>query len=400
MTVENTLPNGLKTSVLGSQYKTEDDENLNLLDGHLGNVGNPHGVTALQAGAEPTLGFTPEDSANKSAANGYASLSVTGKVPVAQLPTATQVGEGVLEIATFAEALAGSADDKIITPKKAFDIINASPNRNAVLNGDFDIWQRGASFSNPATNAFTADRWMTKYNGSGSAFTVSRQAFTLGQTDVPNEPESYLRYDVTTAGSSGTFRQVNNIIESVRLFAGKKVTLSFYAKAASAITLANVRFQEYFGSGGSPSSSVYTTFATSVLITTAWQKFSYTIDVPSISGKTLGSNSNDYSAVVIGMPVNSTFTLDIAQFQLEAGEVATTFEAKSVNHELMHCQRYYVNFTGRTINGDLWVSWPTQMRSAPTLTSTVGTAANGKVNGCTLNNSAAANVTITATAEM
>ncbi len=62
MTVESTLPNGLKTSVLGSQYKTEYDENLNLVDGHLGNVGNPHAVTAVQAGAEPTLGFTPEDS--------------------------------------------------------------------------------------------------------------------------------------------------------------------------------------------------------------------------------------------------------------------------------------------------------------------------------------------------
>ncbi|GMT42391.1 MAG: hypothetical protein IEMM0002_0802 [bacterium] len=32
MTVENTLANGLKTSVLGSQYKTEYDENLSLLD--------------------------------------------------------------------------------------------------------------------------------------------------------------------------------------------------------------------------------------------------------------------------------------------------------------------------------------------------------------------------------
>lgn len=399
MTVEITLPNGLKTSVLGSQYKTEDDENLNLLDGHLGNVSNPHTVTAVQAGAEPTLGFTPENSANKDAVNGYAGLGPGGLIASGELPAASESLAGASKIATQADAKAGFGYG-YTTPGKVFDILNSSTLRNMMLNGCFDVWQRGTSFSAPATNAFTADRWLTKYNGSGSTFTVSKQAFTLGQTDVPNEPASYLRYDVTVAGSSESFRQINNIIESVRSLAGKKVTLSFYAKASSSINLPNVRMQQYFGSGGSPSSDVYTTFATSIPIGTTWAKYQATVTIPSISGKTLGTNSNDYLSVDVGMPTNSAFQLDIAQFQLEPGDVATAFELRSTNHEIMHCQRYYIGFTGRTINGDLWVSWPTTMRSSPTLTSTVGTAANGKVNGCTLNHTAAADVTITAAAEM
>ncbi len=303
-------------------------------------------------------------------------------------------------IASSTYSRAGINDVMAITPKKAFDIINASPNRNVVLNGDFDIWQRGASFSTPTSNAYNADRWLTTYNGAGSTFTISKQAFALGQIDVPNEPESYLRYDVTAAGSSETYRQLRNIMESVRSFAGKKITLSLWIKASAGITLANVRLLQYFGTGGTPSSAVYTTFGSSIAVTTTWTRLSATITVPSISGKTIGSNSNDYIALAVGLPVNSAFQLDIAQFQLELGEVATTFAKRTLAAELDLCQRYYIDFAGRTINGDFWVSWPKQMRSAPTLTATVGTAANATVNGCTVNHSAASATTITASAEM
>ncbi len=50
MSVESTLPGGLKKSVFGSQWKTEHDENLDLLDGHLEDTANPHGVTKSNVG--------------------------------------------------------------------------------------------------------------------------------------------------------------------------------------------------------------------------------------------------------------------------------------------------------------------------------------------------------------
>lgn len=55
-------------------------------------------VTAL-AGKQPSLGFTPENTANKGAANGYASLDAGGKVPSAQLPSFV---DDVIEAANFA----------------------------------------------------------------------------------------------------------------------------------------------------------------------------------------------------------------------------------------------------------------------------------------------------------
>jgi hypothetical protein len=45
------------------------------------------------------LGFTPENAANKGAANGYAGLDGTSKVPAAQLPGATGSAAGTMSAA-------------------------------------------------------------------------------------------------------------------------------------------------------------------------------------------------------------------------------------------------------------------------------------------------------------
>ena len=54
-------------------------------------------VTSI-SGKEDSLGFTPEDSANKGAANGYAPLDSSAKVPAANLPSYV---DDVIEVANF-----------------------------------------------------------------------------------------------------------------------------------------------------------------------------------------------------------------------------------------------------------------------------------------------------------
>ena len=218
--------------------------------------------------------------------------------------------------------------------------------RNAIINGNFDIWQRGTSFPSLANAGFLADRWRVVFNGGGTR-TLSRQPFTLGQTDVPNEPTYFLKWNQTVAGSAQTANDLRQKIESVRSFAGRQVTLSFYAKAASAATLPSVGLSQNFGTGGSPSTEVSTLAAASVALTTSWQRFSYTITLPSITGKTLGSDGNDTIDLVIRMPLNATFNIDIAQVQIEAGPVATPFERRPIGTELALCQRYYESGTAR-----------------------------------------------------
>ena len=213
--------------------------------------------------------------------------------------------------------------------------------RNAIINGGFDIWQRGTSFSNPGSGNFTADMWSIGYDGSGATRTISRQTFAMGQTDVPGSPEYFYRYDQSVAGSGATKSTATVKIEDVTTFSGQSVTVSFYAKAGSSITLPNIILGQFFGTGGSPSANVDTTVASSVSITTSWTRYSYTVSVPSVSGKTKGSDGNDCLILDIQVPINTTFTLDLSNVQVELGSVATPFERRTIALEQSLCDRYF-----------------------------------------------------------
>ena len=215
--------------------------------------------------------------------------------------------------------------------------------RNRIINGNFDIWQRGTSFNVITSYTYTADRWSLLYDGSGATRTISRQAFALGQTDVPNEPIYYVRYNQSVAGTGGTYSIFENRIEGVRTFGNQTVTTSFYAKANTTISNLNLIFRQSFGAGGSPSAVTYT-IGPLFTLTSTWTKYQFTLSIPSVSGKTLGTDGNDFIGMYISMPNNSTFTIDFSQFQVELGNIATPFEFRPYGIELQLCQRYYQQF--------------------------------------------------------
>ena len=226
--------------------------------------------------------------------------------------------------------------------------------RNAIINGNFDVWQRGTSQT--ATGYGSADRWKTQVGTSTQ--TVTQQAFTTGQTDVPYNPKYYYRNVVTTGSTAPSYVILNQFIEGVGSFAGETVTLSFYAKADASKNIA-IEFSQQFGTGGSPSATVNGIGVDTVSLTASWAKYTVTVSIPSISGKTLGTDGNDSLQLFIWLDAGSDYnartnslgnqsgTFDIAQVQLEKGSVATDFERRSYGEELALCQRYY-----QRINGD------------------------------------------------
>ena len=259
--------------------------------------------------------------------------------------------------------------------------------RNKAINGGFDIWQRGTSFSNPASGSYIADRANILYDGSGATRTISQGQFDpyvsgASITATPptgTSPTYFLRYNQSVAGSSASYNILYiNRTEDVRVLAGKTVTVSFYAKAAANLTIGGVYFEQVFGSGGSPSSNVYSTISGSTSVTTSWQRFSYTVAVPSASGKVIGSSANSsYTGIIMYLPINTTFTLDIWGLQVEEGSVATPFEQRPIGTELALCQRYY--YTSGTVYSMAYMSmntnqtgemltwaFPVTMRAVPT----------------------------------
>tara|TARA_R100001460_G_scaffold13158_2_gene29867 strand:+ start:117 stop:1160 length:1044 start_codon:yes stop_codon:yes gene_type:complete len=208
--------------------------------------------------------------------------------------------------------------------------------KNLIINGNYDIWQRGTSFT---SSGYHADRWNTTVSGTGTT-TISRQAFALGQTDVPNEPKYYARISKSSGVSGATGGDVMvQRIESVRTLAGQTGTLSFYAKASESTTI-DFFLKQHFGTGGSPSADVDKT-PTGVSVTTSWQKFTVTQAFDSISGKTIGSNNDDYLEIIMRIDNGSNASVDFAQIQLEKGSLATDFEIRPIGEELSLCQRYF-----------------------------------------------------------
>lgn len=208
--------------------------------------------------------------------------------------------------------------------------------RNAIINGDFRIWQRGTTFNAAANGSFSADRWAIFYDGSGATRNLTQQSFTAGNPITGQEPEYFLRYAQTVAGSGGTYNVFTQRVENVRTFAGQQITFSFWAKADTNRTIQIAGLQD-FGSGGS--SRVNFTINSTVNLTTSWQRFSATVNIPSISGKTIGTSS--YLELSFEMPLNATFTIDIWGVQVEKGSTATPFEQRPIGTELALCQRYY-----------------------------------------------------------
>ena len=209
---------------------------------------------------------------------------------------------------------------------------------NAIINGAFDIWQRGTSFSGSSQFFYTADRWES---GADTTFTVSRQTFTPGSAPVTGlEYPYFFRF---AKNSGGTFLIFRQRMEDVRSFAGQTVTVSFYAKADAAANL-SIDLSQVFGSGGS---ATVVTSATAQALTTSWARYSVSVSVPSVSGKTIGTSS--YLELQFSRLTSGAWTPDIFGVQVEAGSVATPFKPNSPNLALeRQTALRYLHATGGT----------------------------------------------------
>jgi hypothetical protein len=222
---------------------------------------------------------------------------------------------------------------------------------NRIINGAFDFWQRGTSFT---ANAYGADRWI---NGvSGGTVTMSRQAFTLGDTLGTNSPTFFLRQTVSGQSTSSQLALVSQRIEGVRSYAGQTITILGWARRSSGSGNMALNVEQAFGTGGSPSSGVFGTGQT-VTLTSSFAPFALTFSVPSISGKTLGTNGNDYLALNIwtsggsdyNVNTNSlglqTIGVDLWGVHIKVGTHTTAavdlYKQPELGPELARCQRYY-----------------------------------------------------------
>jgi hypothetical protein len=282
--------------------------------------------------------------------------------------------------ATPARLGVGSNGDTLVADSSATTGLryqgNYAAGKNAMLNSDFSVWQRGTSINlTNGVTVFTADRWRCVVNFTAGTASVSRQAFTPGAAPVAGyEGQYFFRLNTGTTASTVI---LDTKIENVQTYAGQTVTFSFWGKASGNFTLKDT-FRQQFGSGGS--ADVDSTVV-SYNLTTSWQRFTRTLTLPSLAGKTIGTGSSLQIYLEQGTGALGGFDIDLWGMQLEAGSVATAFQTATgtIQGELAACQRYYVRMGGSanasigfgqattTTNFRTYIGLPVTMRANPSV---------------------------------
>lgn len=237
--------------------------------------------------------------------------------------------------------------------------VNNKPSgfKNLIINGGFDVWQRGNSFNSVGIGDYTTDRWGN----------------WLGSINISKHSDDIYGNYAKITGTSGTGVYFTQKIENPELLQNKRLTVSFYAKASESVNI-NQKVRIAHTGGNYDRNNI-----SNIDLTTSWQKHSFTFDVNG-----LDYSYNDSSYLDIQLISNSNINgidIDIAQVQLEEGSVATPFEQRPYGLELSLCQRYYWRIQGRSSDqisvcvAPVIVSgrfspilvFPTEMRSIPTL---------------------------------
>lgn len=243
-----------------------------------------------------------------------------------------------------------SAWTEVATKPYTDAVSSSNVGRNLLHNPLFQIVQRGIG---PFTvNGYAQDRWRIEANL--DAMTLSNAAAPdFMRTQIGDEAAAvFAAFGVTGNAGAAAYSVFNQRIEDVRRLGGKTVTVSFWAVLNAGATKIGVSIDQNFGSGGSPSAPV-SPAGQSVTLSTTWTRYSLTFTMPSIIGKTLGTNGDSYTALYFWFSSGATQNAraggigvqthgpNLWGIQLEIGSVATPLEKPDPQQDLAKCQRFY-----------------------------------------------------------
>lgn len=215
----------------------------------------------------------------------------------------------------------------------------AGPSENSIINSQYSVNQRAATSytQTTSTSGYTLDMVNAFGGTNGTGTTVLQGSNTAGLF----RPIFSNYLDVTFTGTDAYIR--HSIVEDVRQFSGKVVTLSFWANLVSgSATSIKIFLRQYANvTGPVVVDSIIKDF---VLTPGTPSLCTATFILPDVSSLTLTASA--HLALVFYTSQTSTNQcvpgrMQITGVRLEGGFIATSWYNKSFEDELMACQRYY-----------------------------------------------------------
>ena len=204
--------------------------------------------------------------------------------------------------------------------------------RNILINGAFQHWQRGTSFS---SNVYGSDRWKLYAPGS-HAYSRSTDTPDFGLASQPNGFQFS-----ASIGGSGDATGLTQFIESsnskhIPTSSTTKVILSFYLKHTTNSGTAKITSSIGTLDSADASGASTTRSTQNHNTTTGWVRYTH-----ETTGATLTSAAGNGLQVTIKHNGSGTTAFLLTGCQLEISESVTPFEHRSVGEELALCKRYY-----------------------------------------------------------
>jgi len=268
---------------------------------------------------------------------------------------------------------------------------SALSNRNLIINGAMQVWQRGTTIDSISSANYLCDRWRIVHTGTDGNVDIDRS------TDVPSGQGFGYSQKVSMDASESSLDAADNVKiqqkfegQNLQLLAkgtsgAKKTTLSFWVKSSVASTYtvelvdndntrqlsksytinsANTWEHKTVTYAGDTSGSLDTDVDTSI-----------TLNIYLDTGSNFTSGTFNDSAWAstddtkrvfntTGWLISTSPEFYITGVQWELGEQATPFEHRSYGEELALCQRYYNRSRdlGNTETGP-WYNQPEQLGS-------------------------------------
>lgn len=232
--------------------------------------------------------------------------------------------------------------------------------RNRIINGDFQIWQRGVTFTN--ANGYTSDRWIA--GGTGTLCNVGQgshpsglgERVALNFTGVAGNTRSYALQRIESQNMASLYPAP---------YASTQVTLSVNIYSTSARTIDLIA--DYANTANDFSAITNITSHSVSVGANTFNRYSHTFTLPPEGARGIQIVLNAQTGITSG-------TVAFSLVQLEPGSVATPFEQRPIGTELSLCQRYFqwapynINFlaTAPAQSLETSVMWAVPMRASPT----------------------------------
>ena len=256
---------------------------------------------------------------------------------------------------------------------------------NRIINGGFQLAQRGTSFTSGDNNddTYNLDRWYVLSDGNDIV------DITQTTTVPTNAAKNSIGLDVETVNTKFGIAQIIENVNCVDAIGGA-VTLSFQAKVSATTQLDNVKCAIVAWSGTADTvtsdiisawgvegtnptliaNATYENSPANLNVTTSFATYNVTATVDTASTTNI--------ILFIWSDVTTTTLGDflfITNVQLEKGSAASSFDYRSIGTELALCQRYFQTYTQPALRGTcngtssaarLGMNLPVVMRAAPT----------------------------------